>query len=152
VTVAVLGDSPVILARKDGKDISISPEHNARSNSTERKAIEMRGGIYENGYVYAQSRREMGLQMTRDIGCHFMGDILLRYPDIYELPIRSGDALILASDGLVDPTHSEGDDEMQRIARMVLDGGAEAPDLVNDALDRGTGDNVSAIVYRHQIS
>jgi hypothetical protein len=41
---------------------------------------------------------------------------------------------------------------MQRIARMVLDGGAEAPDLVNDALDRGTGDNVSAIVYRHQIS
>jgi serine/threonine protein phosphatase PrpC len=148
--IAVIGDSPVILARKNGNAIKISPEHNARSNEEERKAAEKRGGIYEDGYMHSRSKGGMGLQMTRDIGCHSMGDVLLRYPDIYELSIQDGDVLILASDGLLDPAHVEGQEEVKRIARLVLEEGAEADDLVNDALKRLTGDNVSAIVYRHQ--
>ena len=144
--VGVIGDSPVILAKKDGT-FQRSPEHNARSNEAERKAAEQRGGVFGNGYLSSRSRG-MGLQMTRDIGCHAMGDVLLRYPDIYELAIQNGDVLILGSDGLLDPAHFSSDEEVQRIVKLVLDG-AEAQDLINDALDRETGDNVSVIVYRH---
>ena len=144
--VGVIGDSPVILAKKDGT-FQRSPEHNARSNEAERKAAEQRGGVFENGYLSSRSRG-MGLQMTRDIGCHAMGNVLLRYPDIYELAIQNGDVLILGSDGLLDPAHFSSDEEVQRIVKLVLDG-AEAQDLINDALDRETGDNVSVIVYRH---
>lgn len=143
--IGVIGDSPVILARKDGT-FHISPEHNARSNEEERKAAEKRGGLFENGYLYDRSKG-MGLQMTRDIGCHAMGEILLRHPDIYELAIHDGDVLILGSDGVLDPGHESTDEEVRRITKLVLEG-AEAQDLVSDALDRETGDNVSVIVYR----
>lgn len=145
--VGIIGDSPVILAKKDGT-FHRSPEHNARSNEAERKAAEQRGGLFENGYLSSRSRGRMGLQMTRDIGCHAMGDVLLRYPDIYELAVHNGDVLILGSDGLLDPAHFGSDEDVQRIVKLVLDG-AEAQDLINDALDRETGDNVSVIVYRH---
>lgn len=145
--VGVIGDSPVILAKKDGT-FHRSPEHNARSNEAERKAAEQRGGLFENGYLSSRSRDGMGIQMTRDIGCHTMRDVLLRYPDIYELAVQNGDVLILGSDGLLDPAHFSNDGDEQRIVKLVLDG-AEAQDLINDALDRETGDNVSVIVYRH---
>lgn len=145
--VGVIGDSPLILAKKNGK-FHISPEHNARSNDEERKAAEHRGGVFENGYLCSRSRG-MGLQMTRDIGFHGMGDILLRHPDIYELAIHDGDVLILGSDGLLDPAHWSTDEEVRRLTKLVLEG-AEAQDLINDALDRETGDNVSVIVYRHR--
>ena len=144
--IGVIGDSPVILARKDGT-FHISPEHNARSNEAERKDAEQRGGVFENGYLYSRSRG-IGLQMTRDIGCHAMGDVLQRHPDIYELEIHHGDVLILGSDGLLDPAHFSSDEDVRRLAKLVL-GGAEAQDLINDALDRETEDNVSVIVYRH---
>ena len=143
--IGVIGDSPVILARKDGT-FHISPEHNARTNEAERKGAEQRGGVFENGYMYNRSKG-MGLQMTRDIGCHAMGDVLLRYPDIYELKVHDGDVLILGSDGLLDPAHSRNYKDAKRLVKLDLDG-AKAQDLVNDALDRETGDNVSVIVYK----
>jgi len=144
--IGIIGDSPVILAKLDGT-FHISPDHNARSNELERNAAEQRGGVFQDGYLYSRSRGGKGLQMTRDIGCHFMGDVLQRHPDIYELGIHHGEVLILGSDGLLDPAHSGGDEEVRRLVRLVLDG-AEAQDLVNDALNRETGDNVSAIVCR----
>jgi serine/threonine protein phosphatase PrpC len=144
--IGIIGDSPVIVARMDGK-FHISPEHNARSNEEERKAAEQRGGLFSDGYLHSPSTR-MGLQMTRDIGCHAMGNVLRRYPDIYDFAIHDGDVLIVASDGLLDPAHSSTDEDVRRLTKLVLEG-AEAQELIDDALRRQTGDNVSAVVYRH---
>jgi serine/threonine protein phosphatase PrpC len=75
-----------------------------------------------------------------------MGNILRRDPEICDLTIDNGDYMIIGSDGLFDPTHSRTQDEARRISKLVLEG-AEAQDLVNDALSRRTEDNVTAIVY-----
>jgi serine/threonine protein phosphatase PrpC len=145
--VGIIGDSPVILANSD-KSIHVSPEHNARTNEEERKEAVLRGGRYIDGYLMPPFG-SYGLQMTRDLGFHAMGNILKREPEIYELPIEPGAVMILGSDGLLDPSHDSTAilNQAKRIAQLVLDG-AEATDLINDALSRITGDNVTAIVYR----
>lgn len=143
--VGIIGDSPVIHVRQDGT-VHLSPEHNARSNEEERKGAEQRGGFFKDGYIYSKSSR-FALQMTRDLGCHAMGNVLRRVPDIYNLLISDGDLIIVASDGLVDPRHSNTWIEANKLARLVLDG-AEAKELVDYALSRETGDNIAVIVYR----
>ncbi|MFH1473256.1 MAG: hypothetical protein ABIF06_02525, partial [bacterium] len=50
-SVAVLGDSPIVVLDKNGK-LHISPEHNIRSNIQERQAAEQRGGVCMGGYLY----------------------------------------------------------------------------------------------------
>jgi len=144
--VGVIGDSPVILAKRKTSDFDISPEHNVRSNAKEKEAAVGRGGVVRDGYLWEPTLR-LGLQMSRDIGYHGMGDVLLRYPDVYTLDMEEGDALIVGTDGLLDPGHRSTREEARRLAKLVL-GGAEASDLVQDALGRQTGDNVTAIVYR----
>jgi serine/threonine protein phosphatase PrpC len=148
--VAVIGDSPVIHASKGGTAVHVSPEHNARTNENERKEAILRGGRFIDGYIM-HPFGSRGLQMARDIGLHAMGNVLNREPEIYSLAIQEGDIIILASDGLLDPAHEntkEMEDEAKRLARLVLEQGAEANELVNDAISRQTGDNVTAIVYR----
>jgi len=145
--VGVIGDSPVICRHKDGA-LEILPEHNARSNERERKAAEDRGGIFENGYIRS-SLSDFGLQMTRDIGCHTIGNVLGRSPDVYVMSIHEGDIVMIGSDGLLDPLHQadHARQEMQRLADLAFEG-AEANELIEDALKRETEDNISAIVYR----
>lgn len=145
--IGIIGDSPVIVAFRDGT-IQISPDHNARTNKKERKEALMRGGRYANGYIMHPSGSK-GLQMTRDLGFHSMGNVLRRDPDIYDVTIRQGTVILLGSDGLLDPAHdgTVTEDEAKRLAKLVLDG-AEAKDLISDALSRETGDNVTAIVWR----
>jgi serine/threonine protein phosphatase PrpC len=140
----VIGDSPIILARKNG-EIEMSPEHNVRSNIEERNLAIKRGGIFNNGYICDKDGN--GLQMSRDIGYHKLGDILDRNPDVYDREIFDGDAIIVCSDGLLDPGHSYTHQEAKRVAKLVLDG-ADAEILVANALKRVTGDNVTAIVYK----
>jgi serine/threonine protein phosphatase PrpC len=142
--VGIIGDSPVIHARKNGY-VHLFPEHNIRSNVDEKKAAEERGGVFMDGYLCSTST-SFGLQLSSDIGCHAMGNILRRDPEICDLTIDNGDYMIIGSDGLFDPTHSRTQDEARRISKLVLEG-AEAQDLVNDALSRRTEDNVTAIVY-----
>ena len=144
--IGIIGDSPVILAKRSGK-FSISPEHNARSNRQERMDAESRGGLYKDGYIYSQFS-EMGLQMTRDIGCHAMGGVLKRYPDVLDWSIEQGDVVIVGSDGLLDPSHGTNLEQAERLVKMVLEG-ADAQALIDDAIERRTEDNTSAIVYRH---
>jgi len=143
--IGIIGDSPVILAKRDGS-VHISPEHNARSNEEERKAAEERGGLFIDGYIHNKSK-DFGLQMTRDIGFYAMGEVLGRIPETYELAIGTGDAIIVGSDGLLDPAHQDMIIEAEELAELVL-AGADAHELVEDALHRETLDNVTAIVFR----
>ena len=146
VYVGVIGDSPVILASKDPSRFHLSPEHNVRSNEKEKEDAIKRGGIVDGGYLCAE-KNGPGLQMSRDIGYYDLGNILLRYPDVYSLDLREGESIIVGSDGLLDPGHSSTEDQAKRLAKLVIDG-ADAEDLVKDAKERHTGDNVTAIVYK----
>lgn len=147
---AVLGDSPILLKAYDVR--FSGPDHNARSNATEREAAIARGGHYANGYVFQPSRGMYvsdagpGLQMTRALG-----DVELKFlnhePEIFSFPFgQFGDYALIATDGVVDPSHHNSS-ELDVIAGLI-EGGAEAYDLVARAAKVPTNDNATAILVR----
>lgn len=143
--VAILGDSPVIIRDKDGK-ICVSPEHNARVNPVEREAA-IKRGAYWNGHYLVDKRSGDCLQMSRSLGDEPFASFLNREPEIYEIELDGDSFIIAASDGVFDPTHLDIEEEISRLAKMVAEG-AGASELVRDAIERQTGDNATAIVWR----
>lgn len=144
VHVGILGDSPVII-KDDGGKVKISPEHNARTNLKERKAAVERGAFYSGGYI-REHLSGNGLQMTRSLGDNEFRNSLDRLPEVYSVKIGSGSFVAVFSDGVVDPRH--GDSDSMGLVVSMLENRASAYDLVKNALDRKTGDNVTAIVWR----
>jgi serine/threonine protein phosphatase PrpC len=144
VHVAFLGDSPVIIRTAGGK-IDISPEHNVRNNNAERLAAEKRGGVYINGYICEPDSGD-GLQMSRALGDCGMGSIVSKEPEIYKRPIDQNSWVLVASDGLIDPSH-EGTENVEQIADM-LNNGKDAGDLIEWASRKDLHDNATAIVWR----
>jgi len=147
VTVAIMGDSPVIIKDADGK-INISPDHNVRTNLVEAEAAKARGGFVEQGYLFC-TYDGMGLQMARALGDSYLNKVLSRVPEIYEVKINKDSFIIAASDGCFDPGHYDFKAAAQTIVELVGDRGQEAKELVHRAaVDYPTGDNVTAIVVR----
>ena len=142
--VAFLGDSPVIIRTAGGK-IDISPEHNVRNNNAERLAAEKRGGVYINGYICEPGSGD-GLQMSRALGDCKMGLIVSKEPEIYKRPVDQNSWVLVASDGLIDPSH-KGTENVEQIADM-LNNGKDAGDLIEWASRKGLRDNATAIVWR----
>ena len=147
--VAICGDSPVIVNQPDGT-LWVSPEHNVRTNITERELAIRRGGIYERGYIWNDSPysdNARGLQMSRAMGDPHMGNRILHTAEIKQVPL--GDWLLAGSDGLVDPGHigGEGSSTPEKMAELI-DGGADADELVDFAVNLPTHDNVTAILWR----
>lgn len=144
VHVGILGDSPVVIKDSKGQ-IIISPEHNARTNLKEREAATKRGACYSGGYICEHPSRN-GLQMTRALGDKEFRNFLDRTPEVYSVRIGPESFVALLSDGIADPGH-ESSDSMKSVVSMI-ENGASASDLVKDALERKTRDNVTAIVWR----
>lgn len=143
--VAVIGDSPVIILDANGQ-LNLSPDHNARSNEQERQSAISRGAVYDNQYLRDPVTGD-GLQMSRSLGDSTMASFLSREPDVYSVKLGSHSVVIVASDGVLDPLHEDTSIQEKRLAEMVAKGaGAQA--LVEDALNRKTGDNATAVVYR----
>jgi serine/threonine protein phosphatase PrpC len=150
VYAAVLGDSPLLLKTDDVR--FVGPNHNARSNMEERKAAVLRGGHYANGYVFQPSRGMYlsdagpGLQMTRALGDSEF-KFLSREPEIFSFPFgQFGDYALIATDGVIDPSHHNSN-ELDVITDLI-EGGAEAYDLVARAAKIPTNDNATAILVR----
>lgn len=143
VVVGVLGDSPV-LVRKDTEELWHSPEHNVRSNPTEVDAAQKRGGMVYGGYLYDFSS-ELGLQLSRAFGDRDFDRVLSREPEIFRIKTNESSFVLVASDGLFDPSHAV--DTSDQIVDDIL-GGASANDLVAKAIALPTGDNVTAILVR----
>jgi serine/threonine protein phosphatase PrpC len=141
VIVGILGDAPV-LVKNDG--IWTSPEHNVRSNSAEVIAATKRGGFIEGGYLFA-SYSGGGLQMSRALGDVSLDKVLSREPEIFRLPTKAGDWVLVASDGLFDPSHAT---HPSVSIGALIDEGADARALVENALRVPTHDNVTAILVR----
>jgi serine/threonine protein phosphatase PrpC len=66
VHIGILGDSPVIV-KDDKGNIAISPEHNARTNLTDRQEAIEKGATYSGGYIQ-KKWNGAGLQLTRSFG------------------------------------------------------------------------------------
>jgi serine/threonine protein phosphatase PrpC len=141
---AVIGDSPVIVLNADNK-IIVSPDHNVRSNPAELEKAKEKGASYELGYI--MSPLGGGLQMSRALGDKHLDSILDREPEVYSVPLGRRSMIILGTDGLFDPGHYDTAAQIGRLVILAMNG-AGAKELVQDALDRMTCDNVTAIVWR----
>jgi len=140
VSVAILGDSPVVVLDAQG-ELHVSPEHNVRTNLNERIAAQERGGIYEGGYIYFG---EGGLQMSRALGDMYLAKVLSREPEVYT--IKNPVWVLVASDGLFDPGHKNTGNLMKEIEKFAKDG-ADAETLMDWAEKRGLEDNATAVVW-----
>lgn len=141
VIVGILGDAPV-LVKNDG--IWHSPEHNVRSNPAEVAAVTQRGGFVSDGYCF-QTYSSGGLQMSRTLGDANLDKILSREPEIFRLPLQAGDWVLVGSDGLFDPSHIT---NPAVSIGLLIDQGADAQALVQNALNVPTEDNVTAILVK----
>ncbi len=149
MSIAVLGDSPVIVLDNGGM-LHCSPEHNVRLNSAERISAEKRGGTYEGGYIYIHDGDlgpQYGLQMSRCLGDAQLGKILSREPEIYT--IADPQWVLVASDGLFDSSHCESQ-ELAKEIRKYAKKQAAANDLMKWAIERELADNATALVWRSQ--
>ncbi|MBI4133902.1 MAG: protein serine/threonine phosphatase 2C family protein [Candidatus Terrybacteria bacterium] len=141
---AVVGDSPVIIRDREGK-VWVAPEHNARTNERERDVACQRGARYDAGYLWTADG-EYGLQLSRAIGDRNLG-FLSQEPEIHAVPLGDDSFVIVASDGIVDAAHGYPAVYAKRVAEIVA-GGGDANAIVEDALVRRTGDNVTAVVWQ----
>lgn len=147
--VAVLGDSPVIIFDKNN-NIWTSPEHNVRTNGDEVQKVLARGGNVYNGYAFKKAeswgaQTQQGLQLSRAFGNYGLREILSQEPELFEIELGPYSWVLVASDGLLDPGHKNTEERINQIVTMVTYGG-NAETLVNNAIEKKTGDNVSAIV------
>ena len=76
--------------------------------------------------------------LTNVIGARDQVDV-----HVQEFPVAPGDRLLLCSDGLHEPL---GDERMASLLADALDARSAAATLVQTALDRGSRDNVTALV------
>ncbi|MFZ2226023.1 MAG: PP2C family serine/threonine-protein phosphatase [Candidatus Moraniibacteriota bacterium] len=143
-SIAILGDSPIIVFDKSGK-IHVSPEHNVRTNLEEREAAKGRGGRYHPvGYIFARGY-DNGIQLGRALGDTNFGKVLSHKPEIYTIP--NPQWVLVATDGLFDPTHENSVELIGEIGKYAKQS-ANAEDLMAWAERRGLSDNATAIVWK----
>lgn len=140
---ANLGDSPLVWS--NGLGAIVAKDHNVRTNEEERRRAINRGGRYEGGYVFGP-RSYCGLQMSRSLGDRDLALILSREPDFHAVSLDQDSFILVATDGVVDPSHGESDD-MKQIIDLIRNG-ASAQDLVDRAVQKPTRDNATAILWR----
>lgn len=145
VTMAVLGDSPIIVV--DGKGaVHRSVEHNVRTNLLERSAAIMRGAVYKDGYIQVTEDGD-GLQVSRALGDQTLATILDRTPSLWEYRINSSSVVIVASDGLIDPEHGGAEDETLKAILAAAKSG-DASSVLRSREEQGLEDNTSVIMWK----
>jgi serine/threonine protein phosphatase PrpC len=147
--VGVLGDSPVVILKAGGKELSVSPEHNVRSNVSEANAAMSRGGVIWCGYLSdpEECTRHASLQMSRALGNRHLDRVLSREPEIYPVPLDKDSYVLVASDGVFDPGHADLKAAVKLVHEIAKKSNAKA--IVKNATDvLKTGDNASAILVK----
>lgn len=139
--IAVLGDSPVLFS--PGNEMFwVSNEHNVSSNAEDRRFVELRGAVVKDHHMsIPEDGYTSGLQLTRTLGDTRFHNYLIREPECSFMELCDDSVLALMSDGVYD--------------RKIIRGGRDlvllpienAERIVNDALQRGTRDNVTAVVW-----
>jgi serine/threonine protein phosphatase PrpC len=144
--VAVLGDSPVAVLDSQSR-LYIGPDHNVRTNIPERASAEARGGFYQGGYLEDSDRPGTGLQMARALGDADLARVLSREPEIETVALGGRGVVLVGTDGLISAGQDPARRQLERLVKLIARGG-DAHAVVEDALKRRTGDNVSAVVWK----
>jgi serine/threonine protein phosphatase PrpC len=144
--VAVLGDSPVMAWDRRGK-WRFAPSHNVAVNASERGAAQARGGTIAGGYLIDPDIPGVGLQMSRALGDRELDRVLDRTPDCAAWTLGPKSIVLVGTDGLFTFGIGTQEDQMARLAER-LGQGWDAPAIVQDAVERGAMDNVTAVVWR----
>ncbi|XP_031479252.1 probable protein phosphatase 2C 59 isoform X2 [Nymphaea colorata] len=139
--VANVGDSRAVICR-NGKAIAVSRDHKP-DQSDERQRIEDAGGFV----MWAGTWRVGGiLAVSRAFGDRLLKQYVVADPEIKEEVIDGSlQFLILASDGLWDVVTNE---EAVSMVQPIEDAEVAANRLTEEAIRRGSADNVTCIVVR----
>jgi serine/threonine protein phosphatase PrpC len=133
---ANVGDSRVILVEPEGAVRQMTKDHRA-SDADERESVLKRGGQVENGRVGGV------LALSRSLGDGALKRVISAEPFLGSAKRREGQILIIACDGVWDVMENE---EAAGIAKGEENPAAAAQRIVDEAVRRGTTDNVSVVV------
>ncbi|GBF90916.1 phosphatase 2C catalytic subunit [Raphidocelis subcapitata] len=139
--VANAGDSRAVLSR-GGKAVPMSVDHKPNLRE-ERQRIEGAGGVV----VWAGTWRVSGvLAVSRAFGDRPLKRFVIPTPEVKEEALTSHDeCLILASDGVWDVIANQ---EAVTLVNGVPDAQRAVRRLVEEAYNRGSFDNISAVVVK----
>ncbi|OHT16998.1 protein phosphatase 2C [Tritrichomonas foetus] len=135
---ANLGDSRVVIVDKVGNVKRMTYDHRA-SDPDEKKKVEKLGGFIEDGRVLGC------LMLSRALGDGAISNYLIQEPYMNKTPKKDGMIMILACDGVWDVMS---DIEAARLARINRVPKEAAQAIIDEALRRGTTDNVSCMVVK----
>lgn len=141
VVVANVGDSRAVLCHA-GKAVPMSVDHKP-NRTDERQRIEKSGGCV----AWAGTWRVAGvLAVSRAIGDKPLKKYVISTPHVCERVLQPEDEfLILASDGLWDVMSNE---DACRLIRDIPDDAKAAQRLADEAIKKGSYDNISVVVVR----
>lgn len=139
--VANVGDSRAVICR-GGNAIAVSRDHKP-DQTDERQRIEDAGGFV----MWAGTWRVGGvLAVSRAFGDRLLKQFVVADPEIQEEKVDSAlEFLILASDGLWDVVTNE---EAVGMVKPIQEPEEAAKTLVREAFQRGSADNITAVVVR----
>jgi serine/threonine protein phosphatase PrpC len=131
---ANVGDSRVVLI--DGESTTrLSYDHNL-SDPAEQQAVVARGG------AIIQNRIHGTLSLSRSIGDGDLAEFLSAEPCLKETPWNETLKVIIACDGVWDVVP---DEQAAALFKAASDPGAAARAIKDEALDKGSDDNVTVI-------
>jgi serine/threonine protein phosphatase PrpC len=133
---ANVGDTRIVLAGPDGSIRQLSVDHRA-TDPVEKELIVKRGGRVLLG------RANGILALSRSLGDGALKDVITAEPFMAKARRKDGQILIVACDGVWDVLDN---DTAVKIARQKTSPQAAAIAIKDEAIRRGTGDNVSVIV------
>eukprot|EP00246_Nothoceros_aenigmaticus_P015982 TRINITY_DN6968_c0_g1_i1.p1 TRINITY_DN6968_c0_g1~~TRINITY_DN6968_c0_g1_i1.p1 ORF type:complete len:278 (+),score=50.83 TRINITY_DN6968_c0_g1_i1:469-1302(+) len=139
--VANVGDSRAVICRA-GKAVALSQDHKP-NRSDERQRIEEAGGVV----MWAGTWRVGGvLAVSRAFGDRLLKRYVVPDPEIQEQTINEEvEFLVLASDGLWDVVMNE---DAVKIVQPIQSCQEAAKTLTEEALKRGSADNITCVVVR----
>ncbi|XP_051151117.1 probable protein phosphatase 2C 59 isoform X1 [Andrographis paniculata] len=139
--VANVGDSRAVICR-GGKAFAVSRDHKP-DQTDERQRIEDAGGFV----MWAGTWRVGGvLAVSRAFGDRLLKQFVVADPEIQEEKVdETLEFLILASDGLWDVVTNE---EAVCMTRSIQDPEVAAKRLMQEANQRGSGDNITIVIVR----
>ncbi|KAK6157926.1 hypothetical protein DH2020_006060 [Rehmannia glutinosa] len=139
--VANVGDSRAVICR-GGNAIAVSRDHKP-DQTDERQRIEDAGGFV----MWAGTWRVGGvLAVSRAFGDRLLKQYVVADPEIQEEKVDDTlEFLILASDGLWDVVTNE---EAVSMTKPIQDPEEAAKRLMQEAYQRGSGDNITIVVVR----
>lgn len=151
LTVSNVGDSRVIIVRKNGDLVSLTTDHKPL-DVDEKQRIEQAGGFVHMNRVdgqLAMSRAMGDYQYKANMNLGVLDQKVIPLPDITSDVIFPGDSLCVMCDGIVEQMTNEDaatyiHAELSKVDRKTLDPVDIMDGLVMEALRTGSKDNMSA--------